>query len=391
VTFTYTYGTYLDKHLPNADQNVQSNSQPHDREAHENRGEEEDDSGVELEVLERFKCVCCNEVPRPRHNQIELLTCSVGHTYCTSCALVNTNNICLKCKMRVVEWNTPTESEPLARLLYEDVCNSVLFACYRNCGQRFKGYHDILNHDRICLHGRQVKCPFEYKNINLYTEEMNQHPHLITVSPYRETVGDSPSWTVTIDWLNVEKNMEKTFKHPLYVLYMHDPETYLVKKTLGKDEVYNPLAAMLYLKDFSAETIGGNSSVNFRCNLSVKWCETEPYNVKGLYQKIEISEFKSKGNATVKKNYNIKPIYQRFNYGDGKFKYICRGPPSIIPACVALDTYNLNTFDQSKMIPCAVCGKMCVWHTHLTLTLKNGFETLPNGQNLKRFQNAHSV
>jgi hypothetical protein len=346
--------------------------------------DEETSDVDEPKGLSKFNCISCKEIPRPRSNQIELVTCSLGHVYCTACASINLAKVCMKCNENIIKWWTPTEAEPLARTLYMDVCNSFRFSCYRNCGMRFRGYYNIRKHDRVCRNGKQTICPFDNEPVNLYAENFEQnHPHLVAVPPFGESEGQFAQWTLTIDWFTVEDILMKKEKHPVYVLYMHDRETFISKKTLFKDSPYTPLAAMLHLEDIKIVRSERKPTI-IRCNLYIEWCETEPYNIKGMPQRFRITEVKSKGNTLVTRFGQIKPTFRPFNGSTSRSKFSYFGPSDSTETCVSVDTTNLNTYSQSQQISCGVCGNMNVWHTHLSLVLENGFQTLPTGQKFER-------
>jgi len=363
--------------------------------------EEEQDEEEEEEVrkikerltkkyVETFRCIGCNEIPRPRFNQIEFVTCPANHVLCTTCAMNNPKSLCSECNERVSEWRFPTETEPLLKKLYQELCKKSRFPCYRNCGLKFKGCNSIIKHDRVCRSGRELKCPFDSKPLIPYTGDAKKHTHVINVLPYKNSRPDEgkKTWSFVLNWTAMEASSKGNGFVAAYLLYMHEPDQYLRDRANGLDEPYSPQAAIVMFGDPTSLFIKKKDGrFRHQCTMTINWAESEPYNLKGINHKFVVREVKASHTSLHTKVSEIRPRYLANPPMASGGKWRSQGPANDNDTSLTVTTSHLGKWEDRKKFTCSLCSVKNVWHSHFNLTLKQDFNSLPTGQTIGRSEN----
>lgn len=336
-----------------------------------------------------FLCLECHEFPRPTNDGESIFSCTNEHPLCRACYSKVNLHTCVVCNGEV---KTPLKFSPLLRRIYEDALSNAKVPCYRNCGRSFKEKDRIVQHDSECKFGKTMMCPVDELEVVPYRHHVNGHNAHLHVAFPSHSYSQEVSWHRLVSWpimKNLWVNGERQVSN---ILYLNSEMTYIEKKASNTLSRCTPLAMFATFEITYVDASNPAPDVAMEVCLKFRWGESEPYNTRGMPNYIEVTELKTWNDELCTKTYAVRPAYQKPPSAPLK-KKTRSGCEEKVPEpfknnlySLRLNNKGLNRSAVSKFIPCKVCGRFSVFHTHLKFTLKTGScpKILPEEEILQR-------
>ena len=263
-------------------------------------------------MIKTFECVCCFNVPRPRHNRPPFKLCPNEHVICNPCwKRLDLPHRCPACIPAVPVTLQDNVSQALFRM-YVETTTYCSFQCQRNCGRWIAGYNPILDHDRVCCQGKRVICPIDKLQVALYAHSFNKHTrHLLANFPIEYT---PRTWSFTLYWDTVTDHLEHNSDIPVQVLYMENEANFKRRDRDLELDPYLPNAAFVIFRvvgqNFEYDNVT-RSAVNITTlEMTVRWAESQPYITEVLPYYFAVKETKWNRNVATRCTSSLLPTYQ---------------------------------------------------------------------------------